>query len=850
MNTLHRLLPVLLVAALGASAAADHDLAPVPDLAGKSAAEAKSILEGAGFVPLLVDIADGTPGIVHSQVPAAGGEEPVGSEVEVRIGTALRVNTQAPDARGRLLAEAAEELSAAYVIDVVSVDGPEDRRGQVVDQAPAPGSALLFRGVLTLFVVQEAGPAGVTVPDLLGLPEGEARHLLEEAGLKVAVTYVDDPVAGHGIVVSQDPACCGEILVGGLVAIRVNGEAPPEPGPAGAVPVPPVVGLTMHDASQALLLLGLVPRLQFTVSPTSPWTAISQDPGAGVVAHAGDEVKVVIALPTAKPAQVRVPSLYGLSAASAAAVLGSLGLASIVHEEFSLFPVGRVFQQQPAPGTWVSAGSAVSAKVAKAPPGGWSPIGVQVPDLTGLSPNDALWKLVLSGLWGLHKKHVSPTGALGIVDAQHPAPGTVAAPGTVVKFYTPEEATVPPLVGLTKAAATAALTNAGLNGVAQGPAFGLGATKVTAQSHAAGTHVARGSTITFVYQFVGGPGFLKVKVPHLIGLTKTAAIQALQAKGLQGQLIGPAFGFGATQVTSQDPAPNVLVAIGFTVKAHYKFTGGPPAKVIVPNVIGMAKGAAAAALQAVGLQPHLVGPAFGFGGTEVVGQNPGAGTPVDPGSQVIVNWKYGGVILPNKVAVPNLIGLTKNQAAQALQAKGLLALFLGPAMGFGIPKVVAQAPAAGVLVDAGFTVKATIQYTGLALKVKVPTLLGLTKQQALNALQAVGLVANFQGPMFGFGATKVVGQSPLANALVDPGSTVTVSYIFVGFPPGPLVNVPNVIGKTRNQAKAILESKGFTVKVVGPFLGIGTPTVVGQNPGGGSDIPPGSQVTITIVFQL
>ena len=847
---LRLVLPLCLAIWLAPQARADDPPKPVPDVVGRAAAEAAAVVEAAGFKATTVEIAAGIPGKVHSQVPAADALRPVGSEVELRVGTALRVQTETPDVRGKPLAEVMDAVGSVYVVEIERVDGDPADEGKVLDQEPQPGEPLLFRGVFRLTAVQEATPAGVIVPSVLGLPEAEARAMIDDAGLSVAVSYVQDPVAGPGVVISQEPACCGEILAGGLVSLRVNGEPPPaEPGEQVAVPA--VAGMTMHDASHAVLMADLVPLVSFRVDlGADAWRTLEQDPAAGTLLDAGAQVRLVISLPDPKPAQVRVPPLYGLSAADAAAVLQLLGLQAQISEQFSLNPPGRVFGQTPASGAYTSAGATVHVRVAQVPPGGWQPHALQVPSVLGLTPIQAFVKLLASGLWGHEKRHVSPGAQLGRIDAQHPAAGALVGPGTGVRFYLPKTTTVPPLVGSSKASALQKLLQAGLNGSAQGPAFGFGGTKVTGQSVAAGTQVAEGETIHFTYKYLGGIGPLKVKVPSLLGKTKGQAAALLQAKGLNGQFNGPPFGIGGTKITAQNPAPNLLVPVGTTVTAQYVFVGGPPAlQVPVPDVLGKTKGQATFLLQAKGLHPQFVGPAFGLGITKVTSQNPGPGTLVAPGTNVVVHYVFAGGLQPFKVKVPLLIGKTKAQAGAALQAVGLGATFVGPGPGFGLAKVVSQNPGVNVLVSAGTSVTVKLQYVGggIGVKVAVPNLLGKTKAQALAALQAKGLAASFSGPQFGFGTTKVVGQNPNPGVLVNPGSAVNVTYVFAG--PGVVflkVAVPNVVGKTKGQAQAALLAAGLQVNFVQLPGGFGLPKAISQNPHAGTLVSKGSTVTVVL----
>ena len=166
------LVPLLLLAASFVPVArADDGPRPIPEVVGRAADEAAAIIDAAGFHAVKVEIADGVAGKVHSQVPAAGTLRGAGTDVELRVGTALRVQTEAPDVRGKPLSEVLASVESVYVLEIELVPGDQADEGKVLDQDPAAGQPLLFRGVLRLTVVQEAAPAGVIVPSTLGLNE-------------------------------------------------------------------------------------------------------------------------------------------------------------------------------------------------------------------------------------------------------------------------------------------------------------------------------------------------------------------------------------------------------------------------------------------------------------------------------------------------------------------------------------------------------------------------------------------------------------------------------------------------------------------------------------------------------
>jgi serine/threonine-protein kinase len=216
-------------------------------------------------------------------------------------------------------------------------------------------------------------------------------------------------------------------------------------------------------------------------------------------------------------------------------------------------------------------------------------------------------------------------------------------PGTVVKVtYVdvpggfPNLTHVPNLVGLSVPQAQQALAAKDLQGnfTRQGPNLPLAGTKVISQQTPPGTPVAKGTTIQAVY--VEQPLQLGVAVPNLVGLTLAQAQQALGAKDLQGNFVqqGLPIPGQPKKVIHQQTPPGTLVAKGTTITATYTQLPAPPQPVVVPNVVGMNRVQAQAALQAKGLQAQFVGPPGNPLKRRVINQNPSAGAPVAPNATV------------------------------------------------------------------------------------------------------------------------------------------------------------------------------------------------------------------------
>ena len=201
----------------------------------------------------------------------------------------------------------------------------------------------------------------------------------------------------------------------------------------------------------------------------------------------------------------------------------------------------------------------------------------------------------------------------------------------------------------------------------------------------------------------------------------------------------------------------------------------------------------------------------------------------------------GGV----KVAVPDLRGMTEDQARKALEEAGLR---VGEVSYSYIKKasektgvVVAQDPEPGIMVKKGEKVNITVTR-----EMRMPRVTGLTEEQAIQLLKDTGLqnVEKATKPVEDPGQVgKVLYQEPAEGTYVSPTTQVK---LVVGVEMEK-VAVPNVVGMERDQAADALGAAGFKVEVKEEFSAeIAQGKVISQSPTPGQKVPKGSTVTITV----
>jgi eukaryotic-like serine/threonine-protein kinase len=151
-----------------------------------------------------------------------------------------------------------------------------------------------------------------------------------------------------------------------------------------------------------------------------------------------------------------------------------------------------------------------------------------------------------------------------------------------------------------------------------------------------------------------------------------------------------------------------------------------------------------------------------------------------------------------------------------------------------------QDPSPGNKIDKGNFVTVFVS-TGPA-KIKVPDVRGKNATDAAAMIASVGLKPNVHEIHSAKDVNTVVAQSPSPGVKVAKGSKVRIN-ISIG--PAPVV-VPPVVGLPFEQASSVLQAKLFDVKRVDQDSNEPPGTVLRQEPGGNTEAPKGSTVTLTV----
>ena len=286
----------------------------------------------------------------------------------------------------------------------------------------------------------------------------------------------------------------------------------------------------------------------------------------------------------------------------------------------------------------------------------------------------------------------------------------------------------------------------------------------------------------------------------------------------------------------------LLAVAGTGASATWYLTAGPGRRVSVPNIIGMSEDQAQLAVEKQGLDwgtPERVYSDTVPAGS-IVSCQPKAGQKVGLGQAVTATVSRG----VETKTVPDVVGKTKDQATAAITAAGLTPGDVTEEYSASVEsgKVISCDPKAGKVIK--HTEKVSLVVSKGKEPATIPDVTGMSEDEAKKVLEDAGLKKGkvSKGYCDSVAKGNVISSSPIAGASgYYKGDSVdlTVSK-------GPeKVTVPDVTGKSQDEAKKALEDAGLKVEVNkrlgGPFG-----TVRSTDPAPGSSVKPDSKVTINI----
>jgi beta-lactam-binding protein with PASTA domain len=460
-----------------------------------------------------------------------------------------------------------------------------------------------------------------------------------------------------------------------------------------------------------------------------------------------------------------------------------------------------------------------------------------VPKVTGMYEADAEVALEAVGLYASPENYVyHNTVPGGIVISQYPIAGTGVPAGSPIGLsISLGRPVVPDVVGMSEPNAVSAITGPGileLGTVGEGYSDTFPAGSVISQNPAGGTLVLIGSGVNIVIS-LGRP-----VVPDVRGMSQTEAAAAIEAidnltVGVVTEQYSDTVPIGC--VVSQYPDANTAVLIGSPVDLVMSL--GP--SVIVPNVVGMSEPDAAAAIGSVNdltvgavTQQYSNSVAAGV----VISQYPVGGAEVPVGSGVDL------VVSLGRPVVPNVVGMTENEAKTTIEAVDSLGATSVYEYHNTVPagSVIRHEPPGGTAVLMGSTVILTVSLG----RPVVPDVVGQSEGTAVTTIRAVDNLTEAVGDEYDntIPAGQVIRQIPAGGTEVDVASVVSI-VVSLGRPV-----VPDVVGWAEDAARAAIEAVDnlATTTIYEYHNAVPTDNVINQNPGGPTPVDIGTTVTLAV----
>jgi beta-lactam-binding protein with PASTA domain len=595
------------------------------------------------------------------------------------------------------------------------------------------------------------------MPNLVGQTVQSAQQDSQVRGLKLQLVPRNQPTRNQkpGVIVGHEPAAGAAVRAGMTVTVFVavpERDTSPEAGratvPIPVVRVPLVEGMTVEQATDVLARRGLQiqPRPLLTTRARAG-TVVDQTPEANTAVKPRSFVDVMVAqAPPDRPVPevtLEMPRVIGMEMQQGAVLLSKMNLA--VQRQFTdaaRVAPGTIVDQKPAPGTIVREKSTVQILVSQAPP--------QQPPNPGPDRN--------------------PVPNPGPDRNPVPNPGPTTPP--------PRLFPMPDLVGrtFTMAERDPRVINLKLRLIPQDDfvAPGLPGT-IARQAVPAGSGIEVGRSVTVVLA-------TGVVVPQVVEQQADLAERRLTASGLNARRNEEVSDQMSGLVLRQVPEAGVVVARGAAVA----ITIAVPKRVPVPNVVGRTRVDAVQELARLRLRASPADDGASLLPPEqVLSQVPSAGTEVVVGAAV-------RIVVSTGVEVPNLSGLSSDEAQRAVAERGLSFEDTDQETD-AVPagQVFQQQPVSGTRVTRGSRVLATV---AVAVPVVVPNVVGVTRLRAVALLDAAGLRAD-AAPDATASSRLVERQQPAANTRVARLTTVA---LFVAAParqpptqqPEPLAPVP------------------------------------------------------------
>ena len=264
----------------------------VPNVIGKSSAEAQSAIAAVGLTPDTENLPDAQTAadVVFGQFPESPVKIPAGAKVVIRVSTGA-ANPIVPNVVGGTADEARAKLAQrGFAIEIIEKEDPGAQPGTVISQEP---QADLEEGALpgsTVKVTLAILSGTVDMPDVAGKPAEDAKLELTKSQFRTTVQTEASQTVPKGQVIRTEPPAGSKVERGAPVVIFRSG--------GNGVIIPQLRGELEATALAKVATEAPGVKVDVTtrpvVDPTEVGTVVAQSPAAGTEVDPGSTLSIRI----------------------------------------------------------------------------------------------------------------------------------------------------------------------------------------------------------------------------------------------------------------------------------------------------------------------------------------------------------------------------------------------------------------------------------------------------------------------------------------------------------------------------------------------------------------------------
>ena len=329
----------------------------IPNVVYTSQQEAVSQLEGLGLKVSVIEKEDASQpaGTVLEQSVSALNKVTKGSSVQLTVAKAIEKVT-IPEVKGMDVGQAKTQLEGlGLIVTIRQTINDAKPLGEVLSQSVTSSTKVDKGTSIELETVIHSEK--ITVPNVVGKSEAEAKQILSDLGLEVKIVYVINDSQTAGAVFKQSAAANSSVNAGTLIELSVYAKSE-------LITVPAFSGKTLSTYKAEAEKLGFVITSSESYSDSiAKGSIISVNPKVGTKVSKGSKIAVVVSKGKSVET-VKIPAGVGSSFATFQTNATNAGLIVSKTDKCSnTVASGLILSLNPNEGTTVNKGTTVNAVV-------------------------------------------------------------------------------------------------------------------------------------------------------------------------------------------------------------------------------------------------------------------------------------------------------------------------------------------------------------------------------------------------------------------------------------------------------------------------------------------------------